>query len=281
MYADEKGVLDNSYALFHTPSNLAKSMFFYLQCAGHFYCDNNYCLERDYHDSYLLMYIKEGEGTIRYNNKIFTAKTNDLVLINCHIPHMYTTESWETLWIHFNGNVSEEYFQLLHNRFGCVISLQDSKLIPDLLMTILESFKNTDISYEALISCHIQQMLTELIMLSSHFTLTDTAKPNIVLESINYIQDNYMNKILLEDLAKYVCISPFYFSRIFKSETGYSPYEYITMIRLNHAKMLLKTTNLLIKEIAFKVGFNSESNFVTCFKEHANVTPSKFRNTSF
>lgn len=281
MYADEKGVLDNSHAFFHTPSNLAKSMFFYLQCAGHFYCDNNYCLERDYHDSYLLMYIKEGEGTIRYNNKIFSAKANDLVLINCHIPHMYTTESWETLWIHFSGNVSDEYFQLLYNRFGCVISLQDSKLIPDYLMKILESFRNTDISYEALISSYIQQMLTELIILSSHFALTDTTKPNIVLESINYIQDNYMNKILLEDLAKYVCISPFYFSRIFKSETGYSPYEYITMIRLNHAKTLLKTTDLLIKEIAFKVGFNSESNFVTCFKEHVDVTPSKFRNTSF
>jgi AraC family transcriptional regulator len=281
MYANEKGVLDNSYAFFHTPSNIAKSMFFYIKCAGHFYCDNNYCVERDNHDSYLLMYVKEGSGVVHYNNKIFNVKANDVVLLNCHRPHMYKTENWETLWVHFSGNMSDEYYQLLYNRFGCVISLQDSKLITDHISTILDTFKNADLLNEAIISCYIQRMLTELLIIPSNTTQENHDKPNAVLESINYIQNNYSKKITLEQLAENVCISPFYFSRIFKRETGYSPYEYITMVRLNHAKTLLKTNDMLIKEIAFSVGFNSEANFVTCFKEHVDMTPSKFRKTSF
>ena len=123
-------------------------------------------------------------------------------------------------------------------------------------------------------------MLAELLLISSNLIQEKNDKPNAVLESINYIQNNYHRKISLDELARYVCISPFYFSRIFKKETGYSLYEYITMVRLNHAKTLLKTTDILIKEIAFTVGFNSESNFVTCFKGHVNITPNKFRNTS-
>ena len=281
MYANEKGVLDNSYAFFHTPGNLAKSIFFYIKCAGHFYCDNTYCVERDNHNSYLLMYIKQGSGSVYYNNKTFNVKANDIVLLNCNRPHMYKTENWETLWVHFNGNVSDEYCQLLYDRFGCVISLQDSTLITDYIIMMLDSFKNEEVLNEALISCYIQRMLTELLLISSNFIKEKNGNSNAIIESINFIQNNYSRKISLEELAKYVCISPFYFSRIFKKETGYSPYEYITMVRLNHAKTLLKTTDILIKEIAFTVGFNSESNFVTCFKGHVDITPSKFRNTSF
>jgi AraC family transcriptional regulator len=280
MYFNENGVLDNSRAFFHTPSNLARSLFFFLTCTGHFYCDNNYCVERSHYDSYLLMYVKQGEGTVHYNNNTLNLKTNDVLLINCHLPHIYKTEKWETLWIHFNGNVSDTYFQLLYNKFGCVTNLQNSTIIPDHIMMILDAFESSEPINEPLISCYIQRMLAELMLNTSTLTIENSDKSNAIFDSINFIQDNYKNKMSLNELAKHVCISPFYFSRVFKKETGYSPYEYITMVRINHSKNLLKTTKLLIKEIAFTVGFNSESNFVTSFKDHTGITPSKFRYTS-
>lgn len=282
MYTIEKGVLDNSCAYFHTPSNIAKSMFFYLICAGHFYCDENYCVKRNNHDSYLLMYINKGEGTVWYNGRTYIARANDAIIINCHRPHMYkTANSWEALWLHFDGNVSDEYFQLIYNRLGCVVSMKDSNIVYKYINSILNTFKNKKMLNEPLISCYIQRMLAELLIVSSDHNNTDSTKPGPILDSINYIQNNYKNKISLNELSSKVCMSPYYFSRMFKRETGYSPYEYITMIRLNHAKNLLKTTNLLVKEIAFMVGFNSESNFVTCFKEHTDLTPSEFRSIPF
>jgi AraC family transcriptional regulator len=281
MYTIEKGVLNNSSAYFHTPGNLAKSMFFYLTCAGHFYCDNNYRVEREDHDSYLLMYVKEGEGTIWYNGKSFTAKSNDVVLLNCHRPHKYETKGWETIWFHFDGNVSSEYFQLLYTKSGCIIPLGNSNIILKYLNRIMDTFKSCKILNEPLVSCYIQRMLTELILLSSDYKKDDKETSNPILSAINFIHENYKNKINLNDICRIACISPYHFSRIFKNETGYSPYEYIIMIRLNHAKNLLKTTSLRIKEIAVETGFNSESNFVTCFKGHMDITPSEFRAIPF
>lgn len=282
MYNIEKGVLENSCAYFHSPSSIAKSLFFYINCIGHFYCDGNYCIERKEFNSFLLMYIKKGEGIITVDNKSYTARENDVVIINCYKEHKYETSvGWETYWLHFDGNISEQYFQLLIERFSHVISLGGSTIIPDYIKTLLKDFSDNKVINEALLSCNIQRMLAELLIIPNETSIESLKKSSSVAQSMDYIRNNFKNKITLNEVAKYVCLSPYHFSRTFKKETGYSPYEYITMMRLNYAKSLLKTSKLLIKEIAFECGFNSESNFVSAFKHHNSLTPSEFRNTPF
>ncbi|MCM0649358.1 AraC family transcriptional regulator [Clostridium swellfunianum] len=280
MYIKEPGVLQNSSAFFHTPSSIAKSIFFYLKCAGHYFCTKGYSVKRDNYDSYLFMYIKSGNGFISYDNKVFTAKANDVVLLNCNKPHGYSTENWETLWIHFDGNMSSQYFNLIYDSFGCIFSLRDNTLIQKNLSIIINSFiSNKDIN-EPLISCYIQRMLTELFQLhlSNNADGLDNSSSPIALAT-SYIQENFKNKIILEEVASKVNLSVFYFSRLFKKEMGYSPYEYILMTRINEAKKLLKGSTLLVKEVAFATGFSSESSFVTSFKKHTKLTPMSFRDT--
>ncbi len=279
MYVSEKGVLKNSYTFFHTPSSMAKSMFFYLKCTGHFFCSRDYEVKRNNYNSYLIMYVRKGHGKVIYDNKTYMVKENDVVILNCYNEHMYASDEWETLWLHFDGNVIKDYFDVLFERSGCVFSLGNSTIIPEYLSEIINSFKNKKTLNEPLVSCYIQRMLTELLLLSSSSDYNNLKNP--INLAIDYINDHYGEKITLEDLSSFVNMSPFYFSRKFKKETGYSPYEYIIMTRLNEAKKLLKITNLLIKEISFKVGFNSEANFVTCFRSHTNLTPKEFRDTPF
>lgn len=281
MYISEKGVLKNSHTFFHTPSNMAKSMFFYLKVAGHFFCSTGYSVNRNDYSSFLLMYIKKGSGSILLDNKTYVAKENDVILIDCHKPHMYSSDNFEILWIHFDGSMSKQYFELLYDRYGCVFSLKTSTIIPNYLNIIFEEFKKDIIPNEPLVSCYIQRMLTELILISTDTRNEDIDKVSPVARVISFIQDNYKNKLTLEELSSKVNLSPYYFSRMFKKEVGYSPYEFIIMVRLNEAKRLLKGTISPIKEIAFSTGFNSESNFVTCFKNNTNVTPKGFRNTHF
>jgi AraC-like DNA-binding protein len=110
---------------------------------------------------------------------------------------------------------------------------------------------------------------------------TNNPKTNPIEDAILYIENNYNAKITIEDLAQQVLLSPYYFSRIFKKETGYSPYEYIIIYRINVAKKLLRETDLTIKEIAYMTGFHSESHFVTTFRQHAEYTPLQFRKMPF
>lgn len=281
MYVIEKGVLSHSQAYFYTPSQLAKSILFYVICAGHFYCDSNYHLKRKSYNSFLFMYIRAGEGAVYFDDKVVTAKAGDIVLLNCYRPHAYSTEGWETVWCHFDGNICTEYFNLIYNRSGCVLPLHGSPLIPDCLQDILQTLQSGQILNEHLVSCHIQRMLAEIYGMAAQYPSNGTEQDHPMVKAITYIKANYASKISLNDLAEHLCMSVYYFCRVFKKTTGYSPYEYVTMVRLNHAKDLLKTTKLTVKEISFATGFNSEANFITCFKQHTKNTPTEFRKVPF
>jgi len=276
----EGGVLSNSSIFFHTPSSIAKSAFFYLKCAGEFYCDGSYNVERDTYYSYLIMYVRKGNGTVFFDNRTYPVCANDVVILNCHQPHQYYTDTgWETLWLHFDGNSSSELFDLIYNRAGAVVPMGESKTVHRYLSSIVESFKNNKPLPEALISCHIHRMLVEILLLSSGTEEGGIDSINPVLDAVSYIQTNFSRRLTVGEIAGYVNISPFHFSRLFKKEMGYSPYEYIIKTRIDHAKALLKNTKLTVKEISYLVGFNSESNFVNTFHESVSLTPNEFRNT--
>lgn len=93
-----------------------------------------------------------------------------------------------------------------------------------------------------------------------------------------YLNENFSRNISLDELAKHCCISPFHFSRIFKIFTGYPVYQYLQLMRLKHAEMLL-TSALPVADIAFQSGFNSIDYFSAAFKKQYKLSPSAFRNT--
>lgn len=92
-----------------------------------------------------------------------------------------------------------------------------------------------------------------------------------------YISENFTTDISLHELATYCYVSPFHFSRIFKTFTSYSPHRFLLSIRLQHAEMLLKNTATPIADIAFSSGFNSIEHFTAAFKQQFSFPPSKFR----
>ena len=89
-----------------------------------------------------------------------------------------------------------------------------------------------------------------------------------------------MNPITLNDVAAYANMSLYHFSRLFKRDCGYSPHEYIILTRLNRAKHLLKTTDLAIKVIAQKVGYQNVSSFTNAFTARVGISPTLFRKYS-
>ena len=98
-------------------------------------------------------------------------------------------------------------------------------------------------------------------------------------KAVNYIEKNYMSRITLDNLAKEVCLSPTYFSRLFKKEMKSTFSEYLNRIRVWHAKNLLLNNNLSLADIAQMVGFEDQSYFSKVFKKETKITPLKFRET--
>ena len=93
----------------------------------------------------------------------------------------------------------------------------------------------------------------------------------------SFMLENFNQNISLQQLATHCLVSPFHFSRIFKAIMNVSPHQYLTQVRLNHAKILLSSTDQSVTDIAFACGFNSVEHFATAYRYRYHASPSKFR----
>ena len=102
--------------------------------------------------------------------------------------------------------------------------------------------------------------------------------PYKLRQAINYINDNLDQKIKLDDVAKLIDISQFYFCHLFKESTGIAPYQYVIKQRIEKARELIKQSKLPLAEIAFECGFSSQSQMTQHFRRSVGVTPKVYRN---
>jgi len=93
-----------------------------------------------------------------------------------------------------------------------------------------------------------------------------------------FLQENYHKEISLEETAQFCNLSTFYFSKIFKEHKKQNFINYLTEIRINEAKRLLKETNLSMREISNDIGYHDPNYFTRVFKRVVNCSPSDYRN---
>lgn len=94
---------------------------------------------------------------------------------------------------------------------------------------------------------------------------------------IEYIDTHLESGLSLEHMARLTGYSAFHFSRLFKIATGRSPHQYVIETRVAHARKLLKDSRLPAADIAYAVGFSSQSHFATAFRKLVGVTPKAYR----
>lgn len=102
-------------------------------------------------------------------------------------------------------------------------------------------------------------------------------KENIVEKVSKYIDDNMDKMLKLEELASICNLSPGYFSRIFKKETGKTVITYINEKKVEKAKKLLKESKEPIINISLDLGFDDCGYFIRVFKKITGFTPKAFR----
>lgn len=92
-----------------------------------------------------------------------------------------------------------------------------------------------------------------------------------------YIQENFMRPISLEEVADFVGFNASYFSTLFKKESGKNFLEYLSEVRMNRAKELLKETNLTVANICSQVGYSDLKHFTQSFRKATGLKPNEFR----
>ena len=128
----------------------------------------------------------------------------------------------------------------------------------------------------------VDRLFEELIALQNRMLLeTKSSRENEATRPIRiakqYIMDNYNKNITLEEICDAVGFSATYFSVMFKKETGEGFSKYLTRVRIDKAKELLRETNMPVAEVCEKVGYSDRKHFTHTFHKMTGVNPAEFR----
>lgn len=114
-------------------------------------------------------------------------------------------------------------------------------------------------------------------ILSDTINKSRTSKKSLIEQARTYIRENYMQPLTVKELASISCVSPAYFSRLFKEETGQSCKAFLTSIRLSAALEYLSASDLRLYEISEKVGYKNLRNFEEAFRKQYGCFPGDYK----
>ena len=253
----------------------ARASLLCLQCIGFFTYLPGYQLARRSYDSFLLEVILDGELEGESDGKPFRAVQGNAVLLDCYCPHRYTSATgWQALWVHFDGPGARGYYDWITRAGGPVLTPGNFEELHSRLAGLFRQFDTGSIPGEGRMAREIAGALG--LLLEPPEAPPGSSVLDGVLRTIN---ENLHRELSVRQLAEQAHFSEYHFIRLFRSQVGMTPRQYIITARMERARHLLKTTDLPLETISEQVGYTSDSVFCTQFKRRYGVTPTEYRQT--
>lgn len=269
-----------SYIRAHIPSTFAKQCLYYLLLVGHFFCNPDYAIRRDYLDMFLLIYVREGQLQIESEGQSCTVGPGELFLLNCKMPHAYRaiTEKTEFQWIHFNGRTADAYYDYIYSSIG---NLPHRKTPAE--ETVMQFSKLMRVMHQPLLDEQAVSLVLQAILKS--FTEAEDAPQqaisSYIAAAVDYYRAHLAEEVSIQKIAESLNLNSHYFIRKFKREMRQTPHEFLIQLRIKQAVELLAEPNLNMDDISFQCGFHSASHFARTFRKVMNCSPTEFRNLHF
>ena len=253
---------------------------------------SNHMIKLHWHPEIELLYGISGELAVTVVEDKYILKQGDILFINPEELHTYSpiTQSVEYHAAVFEASLfqfKENHFfeqdftsQILNGtlKFPRMISREHPQY--DEISTVVHRLFNEDIESKPMIFADLTILFCTLLehsLLEKVLDETAYKKSEDVKLCIKYMEDNYMRKVTLAELADLIHMSPNYFCNYFKKQTGVSPFTQLNYIRVKRAAKLLKMSENSIVDVAEACGYENVSFFIRKFKEIRGCTPSVYR----
>lgn len=276
------GNLVKSNRIIYTPSVFAKNNLMYLQEIGESQARQPHTSTRKNLASYLFFIVTKGSGTLEYQNSIYHLSQGDCVFIDCQKPyaHQSSENLWELKWIHFFGSNMDSIYEK-YTELGGRPSFRalNAEVFIQLWEQLFLHASSNSYMKDMEIYSNLATLLTALLNENKNSSVNSYSFHNKQnLQNIKkYLDEHYLEKITLEQLSSKFYINKFYLTRIFKEQFGISITNYLLQLRITHAKMLLRFTDMPIDKISHECGMNDANYFSRVFKKVEGITPGQFR----
>ena len=246
-----------------------------------------------HHNEYELFFVEDGSVEIRIGEKLYTAKKNDLVLLANLEKHSLRQCSglYHRYCITLRASIADAYIQnaallnLLKNHSASFCHCLDMTPVRDRVIGIIEKLMhcNPEQPYaNELAACLLSELLIYVCQIhptSQGIGLNESCKSRMLAVQ-TYLEEHYREDLRIAEVCKQYYMSNYYLSHHFRELTGYSPKQYLTLIRLRHAAAMIHETTMPVQEIATFCGFSDINNFCKQFKREYQCSPGKLRTNS-
>lgn len=225
-------------------------------------------------------------GTARFfaGNEIINIRQGDIVFMKNGILHktMYNAGEYsKRLLICFNDDFAGNEYKKIINDMGnkkyIVLPPLKSIETEKLIQKLYDEYTAKKPYYIQMCKCMLGELLVTLCRLDETNNIKTLSTNDITMQSAaKYIAENFAQDFSLKNLADKFAMSPSYFSKTFKSATGFGVSEYINAVRLENAEKLLCSRKKSITDVALKCGFNDSNYFATLFKKRYGVSPRNY-----
>ncbi len=181
--------------------------------------------------------------------------------------------------------IEKEYFESryamyekalpVYNGYSFLVCIDILKALNTFMFEYSKSMKNAEITLDAQAEIITHWLIRSI--LGENFDMRRVSSDYSVARAQHYMEQHYMNRITVSQLAALGYVSISCFSRRFKKETDMTPMEYLIDVRLNRAKILLRRKQISVTEISMRCGFNSSTHFSACFQNKLGLSPSEYR----
>ncbi len=222
------------------------------------------------------LYIAEGTATVNIDDEDFELSTGQMVVFFKNDKQYYkflpeNNTPVKSYWIHFCGSAAEGILLRAGICKSQMLEPISSTETEHLFSAIIKQhFKKEDLS-----ALGNLLRLIDLITKKPQKKLSDTERR--IRREAEYISENFASSINFDDMARRCYISRTRFTHLFTTLIGAPPLKLQTSYRIEHAKELLRYTDISISEIATMCGFNDALYFSRTFSKYLKKSPSEYR----
>lgn len=243
------------------------------------------------HDFLEIAFMMSGSGYYRIDGSIVPVEEGDVLILNPGVMHQGLLKDKQTAVTEFFVGISDFHIKgMPENQFplpeGSPIVHATGELQTKLFKLCASMEAENSVCWEGryyMMKAYMMQIVLLLLKsqmkpreIKTGYAFESINRKYVVEQIVGYFEDHYAEKISLDTIAENMYLSPFYISKIFKSETGEAPIRHLINIRLQKALELLQQEGCSnIKEVACQVGYDDAYHFSKLFKKHFGFPPSE------